>query len=61
MLPSGELLVLNVDSSDIYSSYHCRATHRLSDETLVSTVPGKITVTGSYAYACTWMDVRVCV
>jgi hypothetical protein len=48
MLPSGELLVLNVDSSDIYSSYHCRATHRLSDETLVSTVPGKITVTGPY-------------
>ncbi|XP_059489683.1 cell adhesion molecule Dscam2-like isoform X2 [Neocloeon triangulifer] len=45
MLPSGELLVLNVDSSDVYSNYHCRATHRLSDETLVSTIPGKITVT----------------
>ncbi|XP_065334249.1 cell adhesion molecule Dscam2-like isoform X1 [Cloeon dipterum] len=45
MLPSGELLVLNVDSSDVYSTYHCRATHRLSDETLVSVLPGKITVT----------------
>jgi hypothetical protein len=61
MLPSGELLVLNVDSSDIYSSYHCRATHRLSDETLVSTVPGKITVTGPYISTYVYMNACVSV
>ncbi|KAF4532569.1 hypothetical protein B566_EDAN008493 [Ephemera danica] len=44
MLPSGELLVLNAGTADTYSTYHCRATHRLSDETLVSSLPGKITV-----------------
>ncbi|XP_033607218.1 Down syndrome cell adhesion molecule-like protein Dscam2 isoform X3 [Cryptotermes secundus] len=45
MLPTGELIVLNVGNSDSYSTYQCRVTHRLSGETRVSTGVARITVT----------------
>ncbi|XP_054281241.1 cell adhesion molecule Dscam2-like [Macrosteles quadrilineatus] len=36
MLPSGELVVLNVGQADGFSTYECRVTHRLTGETRVS-------------------------
>jgi hypothetical protein len=49
MLPTGELIVLNVGNADSYSSYQCRVTHRLSGETRVSTGVARITVTEARA------------
>jgi hypothetical protein len=49
MLPTGELVVLNVGNADSYSSYQCRVTHRLSGETRVSTGVARITVTEARA------------
>ncbi|XP_046406414.1 Down syndrome cell adhesion molecule-like protein Dscam2 [Ischnura elegans] len=36
MLPSGELLIRNVDEGDKYRSYQCRAVNRLTGSTLLS-------------------------
>jgi hypothetical protein len=49
MLPTGELIVLNVGNADSYSSYQCRVTHRLSGETRVSSGVARITVTEARA------------
>nr|CAD7426255.1 unnamed protein product [Timema monikensis] len=44
MLPTGELVVVNAGTADSYSTYQCRVTHRLSDETRVSTGVARISV-----------------
>ena len=49
MLPTGELIVLNAGNADSYSSYQCRATHRLSGETKASTGVARIAVTEARA------------
>ncbi|KAG8327854.1 hypothetical protein J6590_009657 [Homalodisca vitripennis] len=36
MLPSGELMILNVGQADSFSTYECRVTHKLTGETRVS-------------------------
>lgn len=46
MLPSGELMVLNVGQADSFSTYECRVTHRLTGETKVSVRSTRIQVTG---------------
>ncbi|XP_046406478.1 Down syndrome cell adhesion molecule-like protein Dscam2 isoform X2 [Ischnura elegans] len=59
MLPTGELLVLNAGPADAYSSYHCRVTHRLSGQTMVSSIPGKITISEARGVLAPQLEERV--
>lgn len=42
MLPSGDLLVLDVGPGDAHLEFNCRYVNRLTGETFMSTRPGKI-------------------
>lgn len=42
MLPSGELLIINISQSDSQATYRCRTHHRLTQETIVSNNVGRI-------------------
>lgn len=46
MLPTGELLVINVTRIDAQRSYRCRTHHRLTQEAVVSVNIGRIQITG---------------
>jgi hypothetical protein len=46
MLPSGELLIRNVDDEDKYRSYQCRALNRLTGATLLSSGRVRFSVSG---------------
>lgn len=46
MLPSGELLILNVTRTDIQRSYRCRTHHQLTQEAVISGNVGRIQLTG---------------
>ncbi|XP_033606866.1 Down syndrome cell adhesion molecule-like protein Dscam2 isoform X4 [Cryptotermes secundus] len=45
MLPSGELMVLNITASDAMRSYRCRTHHQLTQEAVVSRNVGRIQLT----------------
>ncbi|XP_069692741.1 cell adhesion molecule Dscam2-like [Periplaneta americana] len=45
MLPSGELMILNVTASDALRSYRCRTHHQLTQEAVVSRNVGRIQLT----------------
>jgi hypothetical protein len=49
MLPSGELMVLNITASDAMRSYRCRTHHQLTQEAVVSRNVGRIQLTGEEA------------
>lgn len=46
MLPTGELMVLNVTRLDALRIYRCRTHHQLTQEAVVSSNAGKIQLTG---------------
>jgi hypothetical protein len=46
MLPSGELMILNITASDAVRSYRCRTHHQLTQEAVVSRNFGRIQMTG---------------
>ena len=46
MLPSGELMILNITASDTMRSYRCRTHHQLTQEAVVSRNVGRIQMTG---------------
>lgn len=46
MLPTGELLVINVTRTDAQRSYRCRTHHQLTQEAVVSDITGRIQLTG---------------
>lgn len=46
MLPSGELLVYSVTSSDSHSTYRCRTVHHITGKTVESSTHGRVIVTG---------------
>lgn len=46
MLPTGELLVINVTRTDAQRSYRCRTHHQLTQEAVVSDNVGRIQLTG---------------
>ncbi|XP_015601116.1 Down syndrome cell adhesion molecule-like protein Dscam2 isoform X2 [Cephus cinctus] len=45
MLPSGELMIINISRSDSQMTYRCRTHHRLTQETVVSSNVGRIQLT----------------
>lgn len=48
MLPTGELLILNVSHMDAMRSYRCRTHHQLTQEAVVSSNAGRIQLSSSY-------------
>lgn len=46
VLKTGELYVFNAGPSDGYKSYSCRTVNKLTEETLSSTYPARIIITG---------------
>lgn len=46
MLPSGELLIINVTRNDVQRSYRCRTHHQLTQEAVISGNVGRIQLTG---------------
>ena len=48
MLPTGELLVFSVTSSDAQSSYRCRTVHRVTGDTVESSSYARLVVTGKF-------------
>lgn len=49
MLPTGELLVFSVTSSDAQSSYRCRTVHRVTGDTVESSSYARLVVTGKFS------------
>lgn len=47
MLPTGELIILNVTHSDARKLFRCRALNLLSQETTTSSSMGRIDISGS--------------
>ncbi|XP_072746746.1 cell adhesion molecule Dscam2 isoform X6 [Anoplolepis gracilipes] len=45
MLPSGELMIINITRSDAQMTYRCRTHHRLTQETVVSSNVGRLQLT----------------
>ncbi|XP_051167558.1 cell adhesion molecule Dscam2-like isoform X4 [Leptopilina boulardi] len=45
MLPSGELLIINISRSDVQMTYRCRTHNRLTQETVVSNNFGRVQLT----------------
>ncbi|KAL2729070.1 Down syndrome cell adhesion molecule-like protein Dscam2 isoform X1, partial [Vespula maculifrons] len=41
MLPSGELMIINITRTDAQMTYRCRTHHRLTQETVVSSNAGR--------------------
>ncbi|XP_015602421.2 Down syndrome cell adhesion molecule-like protein Dscam2 [Cephus cinctus] len=52
MLPSGELMIINISRSDSQMTYRCRTHHRLTQETVVSSNVGRIQLTD---WALSWV------
>jgi len=48
MLPTGELMIINITRSDAQMTYRCRTHHRLTQETVVSSNVGRLQLTGEY-------------
>lgn len=46
MLPSGELLVLNISEQDARQSFRCRTHHKLTQRNVPSSNAGRIQLTG---------------
>lgn len=46
MLPTGELMIINITRSDAQMTYRCRTHHRLTQETVVSSNVGRLQLTG---------------
>ncbi|XP_033213831.1 Down syndrome cell adhesion molecule-like protein Dscam2 [Belonocnema kinseyi] len=46
MLPSGELLIINISRSDVQMTYRCRTHNRLTQETVASNNFGRVQLTG---------------
>lgn len=47
MLPTGELLIINVSHSDAMRNYRCRTHHRLTQEVVISSNVGRIQLTSN--------------
>lgn len=47
MLPSGELVINNLEYNDRFPSYRCRTMHRLTRQVVASS-SAKVRVTGTY-------------
>ncbi|XP_066603211.1 cell adhesion molecule Dscam2-like isoform X2 [Prorops nasuta] len=45
MLPSGELMIINITRNDIQATYRCRTHHRITQETVISTNIGRVQLT----------------
>lgn len=45
LLPSGELLIHNLEYNDRYASYRCRTMHKLTRQVVISN-PAKIRING---------------
>ncbi|XP_014485965.1 PREDICTED: Down syndrome cell adhesion molecule-like protein Dscam2 isoform X3 [Dinoponera quadriceps] len=45
MLPTGELMIINITRSDVQMTYRCRTHHRLTQETVVSSNVGRLQLT----------------
>ncbi|XP_025163016.1 Down syndrome cell adhesion molecule-like protein Dscam2 isoform X2 [Harpegnathos saltator] len=45
MLPTGELMIINITRSDAQMTYRCRTHHRLTQETVVSSNVGRLQLT----------------
>ncbi|XP_011342293.1 Down syndrome cell adhesion molecule-like protein Dscam2 isoform X3 [Ooceraea biroi] len=45
MLPTGELMIINITRSDAQMTYRCRTHHRLTQETVVSSNVGRVQLT----------------
>lgn len=48
MLPTGELLIINITQSDVQHTYRCRTYHQLTQEVIVSGNFGRIQLTGNF-------------
>lgn len=48
MLPTGELLIINISHSDAQHTYRCRTYHQLTQEVIVSGNIGRIQLPGNY-------------
>lgn len=46
MLPTGELLIINISHSDAQHTYRCRTYHQLTQEVIVSGNFGRIQLSG---------------
>lgn len=51
MLPSGELLIINISHSDAQHTYRCRTYHQLTQEVIVSGNFGRIQLSGNNFHA----------
>lgn len=47
MLPTGELIVINVTQNDAQKTFRCRTLHSLTQEVVISTSVGRIQLTGN--------------
>lgn len=48
MLPTGELMIVNITRSDAQRTYQCRTHHRLTQEAAVSRNEGRIQLSGRF-------------
>lgn len=48
MLPTGELLIINISHSDAQHTYRCRTYHQLTQEVIVSGNFGRIQLSGKF-------------
>lgn len=55
MLPTGELLIINITQSDVQHTYRCRTYHQLTQEVIVSGNFGRIQLTGNFTIFCLQM------
>lgn len=46
MLPTGELLIINISQTDVQHTYRCRTYHQLTQEVIVSGNSGRIQLPG---------------
>lgn len=49
MLPTGELLIINISHSDAQHTYRCRTYHQLTQEVIVSGNFGRIQLSGKFS------------
>lgn len=47
MLPTGELIIINITRTDAQRTYRCRTHHQLTQEAVVSGNVGRIQLTGN--------------
>lgn len=48
MLPTGELIVINVTQYDAQKSFRCRTLHSLTQDVVISNSVGRIQLTGKF-------------